>query len=121
MSKVIPKIFNGDLQLIISETFCCAPSKGIQVILPITSEKNLIFKFVFKIDRALSDRNIEVLQEDSELKFVLTNFVNSLGTSLSSPFSFNIGKENFSMQIFGIASSEDIICFTISVFKGKNA
>lgn len=120
-SKITPQIFNGDWQLIISETLSCIPSQGLQVYVPITSEKNALFKFVFKSTDDPKKRDASVDQEGNNLTFTLINFLNLLGASLSNPFRFSIGKDNFLLQLYGISTGEDILCLTISVFKEKHA
>ena len=120
MSKVLPKIFNGNLQLVISETLCCVPTNGIQIHIPITTEKNAIFKFIFNSDPISSIRNVEVSQKDDNVIFVLTNFLNSLGASLSTPFKFKVGKDIFFLQFYGVSTGENILCFTFSIFKEEN-
>lgn len=119
MSKIIPQIFNGNAELLISETFCCSPSQGIKIHIPITQEKNSIFEFSFIRDDNYTNREIKVSSDGANLQFILINFSNQLGASLSTPFNFQVGKENFSLQIFGISPGDDILCFTISIFKKK--
>ena len=119
ITKITPKIFNGDWQLIISETLSCIPSQGLQVYVPVTNERTAIFTFIFKSTQT-TEKDVKVDQVDNNLTFTLTNFLNSLGASLSDPFKFHIGKDNFFLQLYGITTGQDILCLTISIFKEKN-
>ncbi len=121
IGKIIPQIFNGNWQLMVSETLSCVPSRGLQVYIPITNEKNAIFNFVFKAADDQKRRNVSVDQVDNNLTFTLTNFLSSLGASLSNPFNFSIGKDKFLLQLYGLSTGGDILCLTISLFKEKNA
>lgn len=116
-AKITPQIFNGNWQLIISETLSCVPSQGLQMLVPISHGKNAMFKFVFKSTDNASEKDVEIEQAANDLTFTLENFVNSLGTSLSDPFKFHIGKDNFFLQLYGISTGPDILCLTISIFK----
>ena len=87
-----------------------------------TPEKTAEFHFVFKTDPDSSKRGLATFQEGDVLTFTLTNFLSSLGASLSQPFEFNIGADKYFLQIYGNSSGEDSLCLTISVFRGqKNA
>lgn len=118
--KIVPKIFNGTWQLILSETLSCIPSQGLEIYVPINNEKNAIFKFIFKTIDNKKLKDAHVNQTDNILTFTLTNFLNSLGATLSDPFKFNIGKDNFLLQLYGISARSDVLCLTISIFKEKN-
>lgn len=120
MNKVIPKIFNGDLELILSETVTCMPSMGIQIHIPITNEKITIFKFTFIKDEARTTGNVQVSKEGDDIVFSLTNFLNPLGAAFSHPFKFHVGNETFLMQIYGVSTGEDIVFLNVSIFKEKN-
>lgn len=85
----------------------------------VTPEKSVQFNFVFKSDPDDSKKGLETLQEGDTLTFILTNFLNSLGASLSQPFEFSIGADKFFLQIYGASSGEDSLCLTISVFRGQ--
>lgn len=104
ISKITPQIFNGDWQLLISETLSCIPSRGLQVHIPMTNKKNAIFKFVFQSAEDQNVRNFSIDQVDNDLTFTLTNFLNFRGASLSKPFKFNIGNDKFFLQLYGIST-----------------
>lgn len=119
MSKIIPTIFNGKLELVLSETFIASPSRGIEVYIPLKIGKNAIFKFIFVAENE-SNSGVQISQQDDGLTFVLKNFLTSLGTALLNPFEFNVGNELFGMQIFATKVAEDVAQFTISIFRIKN-
>lgn len=118
MNKIVPKIFNGDLQLILSETFCCDPTRGVRIHIPVTMEKDTVFSFVFKSDSDRSNRSIQTNQEGNTLTFFVTNFLNTFGASLTNFFEFKIGPDQFFLQIYGTSTSEIALCLTVSIFKG---
>lgn len=88
---------------------------------PISHEKSAIFKFAFTSTATLSERDVSIDQTENDLTFTLTNFLNSFGASLSDPFRFHIGEDNFILQLYGISTGQDILCLTISIFKEKHA
>jgi hypothetical protein len=118
MDRIIPKIFNGDSELILSETFCCDSSKSVCVQLPITPGKIVDFYFDFKIHEDKSNRSVRINQTENTLTFTLLNFANTLGTSLSNPFEFGIGNDRFLLQIYGVSAGQKTLCLTISIFRG---
>lgn len=119
MNKIIPKIFNGNLELVLSETLCCNAKDGVQVHIPVTSEKVAQFHFIFETDSDASKRGCKTTQEGEVLIITLTNFLNSLGASLSKPLEFCIGEDKFFLQFYGSSTGADYLCLTISVFKGQ--
>jgi hypothetical protein len=118
MDRITPKIFNGDSELILSETFCCDSSKRVCVQLPITPGKIVDFYFDFKADEDKSNRSVQVNQNENTLTFTLLNFANALGASLSKPFEFGIGRDRFFLQICGMPTGEQTLCLTVSIFRG---
>ena len=92
---------------------------GVQVHIPVTPEKTAKFHFVFKTDPDCSKRGLATFQEGDVLTFTLTNFLSSLGASLSQPFEFNIGADKYFLQIYGNSSGEDSLCLTISYLEDK--
>ncbi len=117
--KIIPRIFNGPWQLILSETLPCIPSQGLEIHVPINNEKNAIFKFVFEtLDNSIL-KNASVNQADNTLIFTLTNFLNSLSSSLSDPFKFTIGEDHFFLQLYGTSTGYDVLCLTIAIFRER--
>ncbi len=121
MAKIIPTIFNGKYQLLISETFCCIPSLGIRLNIPISNNKFSNFEFDFYLNEKQQNRSVQVNQIKSDLYFALTNFFNPLGTAFIEPFKFKIGEENFLLQIYGTSIHNDFLNLTISIFKELNA
>ncbi|MFA6915050.1 MAG: DUF6864 domain-containing function [Parachlamydiales bacterium] len=119
MNKITPEIFNGSLELVLSETVCCNPKYGLQVHIPVTSEKIAQFHFRFESDSDPSKKGCATSQEGEVLIITLTNFLSSLGASLSKPLEFCIGDDKFFLQFYGAASGSDCLCLTISVFKGQ--
>jgi hypothetical protein len=120
-TKITPQIFNGNWQLIISETLSCIPSQGLQMHVPVSPGKSAIFTFVFNSTTNPSDRDVNIDQFGENLTFTFTNFSTSLGASLLDPFRFHVGDDNFFLQLYGISTGQDILCLTISIFKEKYA
>jgi hypothetical protein len=119
MNKITPIIFNGDWQLIMSETLCCDPTHELLLLLPITSEKNIPFRFLFKTNANTTDKGINIFQERDTLVFTLTNFLHALGASLANSFEFKIGDDPFYLQLYGISTGESLLCLTISIFRKR--
>lgn len=119
MNKITPKIFNGSLELVLSETVCCNPKHGLQVHIPVTSEKTAQFHFRFESDSDSSKKGCATSQDGDVLTLILTNFLGSFGASLTNPLEFCIGEDKFFLQFYGAASGSDCLCLTISVFKGQ--
>ncbi len=119
MNKVVPKIFNDDSELVLSETVSFTPSKGLTIHIPTAQESMSIFEFSFIKDEKSSIANAEIKASGNNLVFTLTNFLNSLGAAFSQPFTFHINKEKFEMFIYAISTGEDVICLTISIFRHK--
>jgi hypothetical protein len=117
MNKITPKIFNGSLQLVLSETLCCNASHGIQVHVPITVDKTVEFHFVFNTDADLSLQSCTASQKGDVLTISLTNFLSPFGAALTQPFEFTIGEDKFFLQIYGASAGTDCLCLTVSIFR----
>ncbi len=120
MNRIIPKIFNGTRQLVISETFCCDPNQDVRIFLPITQEKTAELRFEFKSDADASNRHVEISKKENILILTLTNFLNTLGAALTKPVELNIGKDRFSLQIYGTSTGKEMLCLTLSLFKEES-
>ena len=117
MHRVVPKILNGTRHLVISESFCCDPNQNVSIFLPITPEKSVELRLEFEFDEDSSIRRVDISKTDDILIIKLNNFLNSLGTSLTNPLELTIGKDRFSLQMYGSSTNRDMLCLTISLFK----
>lgn len=115
MTRIQPKIFNGNWLLVMTETICCNPSKGLEVHIPITPEIITKFKFEFLTDAKLSS-GMKVVNNEGLVIFTLTNFLMSLGAFLN-PFEFKIGSDKYFLQMHGMANNNELLNLTISMFK----
>jgi hypothetical protein len=121
MHRVTPKIFNGDLQLIVSETLCCNPKFGVQIYLPVTVGRSIKIAFVFNENVDKSKKNCDISQDNEGLSISMDNFLAPHGASLSKPLGFAIGEDKFLIQLYGCSTADDCLCLTVSIFyKGKN-
>lgn len=87
--------------------------------IPITPQKTAEFHFIFQSDSDNSKRGINTSQKGNILTFTLTNFLTASGASLSKPFEFNIGVDKFFLQLYGASSGDEVLCLTLSIFRGK--
>lgn len=118
--RVVPKLKNGNLTLVISETLCIDPMHGLELVLPINLEKNLKIFFDFG-DKVNQDGKVETVVEGDILKIKFSNFLNTFGVSLANPLHFSIGNNSFLIRMYGFSNNPNILSLTISIFKvGEN-
>lgn len=116
MNRIQPKIFNGGWQLVMSETICCNPSRGLEVHIPVTPENITKFQFVFITDAESSNARLHTVTKENAVIFTLTNFLMQLGAFLN-PFEFKIGSDKYFLQMHGMSASSELLNLTISIFK----
>lgn len=117
MNRIQPKIFNGGWQLVMSETICCNPSRGLEVHIPVTPEIWSYFQFIFITDAESSNSKLHISTKENDVIFTLTNFLMDLGASLLNPFEFKIGSDKYFLQMHGISKNSELLNLTISIFK----
>lgn len=119
MNRVVPTIKNGSKQLLFSETICIDPNEGLQLVIPVTPEKTIEFRLVFRNAESETGK-VSPYVDSTGVTLTLTNFLSALGTSLSQPFKFAIGPSNFSFMIYGESNSPSLIRLTVSLFTSES-
>tara|TARA_R110002072_G_scaffold159343_2_gene310418 strand:- start:5147 stop:5533 length:387 start_codon:yes stop_codon:yes gene_type:complete len=125
MSRVIPKIFSGNRQLIVSETICFDPMEGLLIDIPITSggkSDYIQIDFDFPVSSELEKGKVETKVTDKIIKISVCNFGDAIISGLVKPLTFNLGNTKIWLSFTGMLlsnkeqSEQKLLQFTISIF-----
>jgi hypothetical protein len=129
MNRITPTINNGNLLLLISETFCLAPQLNLRVAVPIIDEKDkvlpeLIFDFKFK-ENSNGARGVSATHSPGRVQIELINFNNTSLMGFTKPLTLTAG--GIPLTIFLISQAliepqspdKKVILMTLTIYQGN--
>lgn len=103
VNRVIPRILNGNKELVLTETLSFLPKEGLKIIIPTLDlpsgkQSELTLKFTF-IDKAGESPSIKQSVENNILSVLFINFNDTFGIGTTVPLSFTFGGSQYHLLI----------------------
>lgn len=129
MNRITPTINNGNLLLLISETFCLTPQLSLRVSVPTVDANNkvlqdLIFNFKF-IENSIRSKGVSATHSSGIIQIDLINFNNSSLMGFNKPLTLTAG--GIPLTIFLVSQAlldpqspdNKVILMTLTIYQGN--
>lgn len=129
MNRITPTIKNGNLLLLISETFCLAPQLNLRVSIPTEDPDgktidDLIIDFKFK-ENLTELTSVSCTHTDGQIQIDLVNLKNSSLMGFTKPLTLTAGGIPLTIFLIGQAlidpnlPDKKVILMTLTIYKGN--